>query len=303
MKYIIKSNSPELFQKWVDENDEELQKLHSGDAIWTVLKSKREEWRALQESVLNEQGFICVYCGMRIGKNEGETFSVEHFKAKSSFQHLTLRYTNLFGCCKLSQDGRNEKTEDFPIKDKPELRKLGEIADWFDVEIDNIKRDNPWLKNYDENTDLVFENNRKPDNYKINKLIFRGSIHHCDDTKLGDTEKEIIDPTQEDCEKYFTYEEVKYKSGKLGCGIYNPIDDGIVKDTIDILKLNAPNLCEKRLKAFQTGYEDADLYGNAGFNIEQIEEIIENDIYKKKEGKFDEFCFVRASVIRSFFSF
>lgn len=183
---------------------------------------------------------------------------------------------------------------------------LGEIAEWLDIDIENIKTYTYLPRKYNKNTDLSFENSRKPEAHKITNLTFKANIHHCDDTK-GSEPKSIISPTDADCERYFQYEKVKYKTGRVGCEIYIPNEGGIIKDTIEILNLNATNLCKDRLNAFREGTTTGQQHFDAGYDALTVEEIILNDIYKKKEDnkdgklKFDAFCFVKASIIRSYF--
>ena len=110
MKYINKSIPPQSFIDWYDLNNATFQVIHAtGDEMWTAFKSHGVVKRELFEAILKEQGHICAYCGNRIGQEDWLTFCIEHFlrKGEPSFKHLTLEYTNMLGCCKISQGTRS----------------------------------------------------------------------------------------------------------------------------------------------------------------------------------------------------
>jgi uncharacterized protein (TIGR02646 family) len=98
MKYIQKKREPDTLTKW---------------------KQKREripDWKSFSKSVkdvvyyslLEEQGYICCYCGRPIARKQCH---IEHFKPKSVYKHLTFEYTNLIASCQ----GEDEERPRVPI--------------------------------------------------------------------------------------------------------------------------------------------------------------------------------------------
>ncbi len=65
---------------------------------WTPsydLLSGREK-TDVYNALLQEQGFICCYCGMRITR---ETCHIEHLKPRSTHPYLALEYRNMLASC------------------------------------------------------------------------------------------------------------------------------------------------------------------------------------------------------------
>ncbi|MEH2027890.1 retron system putative HNH endonuclease [Nostoc sp.] len=101
MKYIEKGEEPENFTKWKAlENDD--WKPNWDDNFQTPEKP------VVHDSLLNEQGYICCYCGMRISR---ETSHIEHLKPRSSYPNLSLDYTNLITSCQ----GESEEPPPIPV--------------------------------------------------------------------------------------------------------------------------------------------------------------------------------------------
>lgn len=77
-------------------------KKNDSDASWKKIETKDEALRKanLRESLLKEQGYICCYCGMKIGEIPGDTV-IEHFLPKDNNFHpeKELDYKNLLASC------------------------------------------------------------------------------------------------------------------------------------------------------------------------------------------------------------
>ncbi|MBD2339267.1 TIGR02646 family protein [Calothrix sp. FACHB-156] len=101
MKYIKKNPEPEKFSNWKAlENDD-------WKPNWDDNFQKPEKV-IVHDSLLQEQGYICCYCGMRITR---ETSHIEHLKPRSHYQHLALEYTNLIASCQ----GESEEPPPVPV--------------------------------------------------------------------------------------------------------------------------------------------------------------------------------------------
>jgi hypothetical protein len=303
MKYIHKTNPPEIFKAWCDENKERLlQTCETGDEIWSKLKGDAK--KDLTSQLLDEQGHICAYCGVRIGKGDENTFCVEHFVSKGLNKNQTLEYNNLLGCCKMSQKTGKVQTIEFPVPDHPHLKTLQDIADYLAVTIENLQKNNRPLKKLNAKRDLELENSKKTSEHIIKKIDYEANIHHCDDTKARSSEI-IINPVKEDCERGFTYKEGKNSKREPICEIIpKKITEYEWENTIRILNLNADNLCKERVSAYKAGQNYVDLLLNSiDIDIEAIEAILKNDVYATTDNKLEPFCFVTASIIRdSFFA-
>ena len=308
MKHITKLSPPQSFIDWYNLNNATLQATcEKGDDIWSCLPSQVKE--DLNNRLLKEQGHICAYCGIRIGKEDFLTFCIEHFLRKGDprYKHLTLNYTNLLGCCKISQQTGKEQTIAFPIPEAPHLKILQDIVDYLEITIENLKENNKGFKKMMVSTDLEIVNSQKPAGHEIKALIYKANIHHCDDTKFDD-ESVIINPTENaDCENYFGYDKgLNTKNEPISKVFCKTIaHQQVVENTIDILNLNATNLCLKRVEAYEAGVLFVNLLleqPELVESIEAIETLIQEDIYQINDDKLEPFCFVIASVVRSSFS-
>ena len=303
MKYINKSTPPQSFIDWFNLNNATFQATcTTGEEIWSKLYVAVKD--KLEETILKEQGHICAYCGIRIGKDAFLTFCIEHFlrKGEPSFKHLTLEYNNMLGCCKISQQTGKEQETVFPLPNALSLKFLQEIADALGVTIENLKENNRGFRKFDALTNLEEVNYQKPVGYEIKKLFYKANIHHCDDTKWANIEP-IVNPTTEiDCERYFGYNKSTNRQNIPICEIVskNQVDSRVEK-TIEILNLNATNLCTQRVEAYEAGEKlvDAILLNQPDLiqSAEDVEDIIRSDIYQKTDDKLDPFCFVTASVV------
>ncbi|MDJ0734977.1 MAG: TIGR02646 family protein [Nostocaceae cyanobacterium] len=93
MKHIQKSEEPESFTNWKQQANEDWQ------PYWDILRNP--EKGCLDQSLLQEQGFICCYCNRRIGK---ENSHIEHLKPRTHYPDLALKYTNLLASCQRERE-------------------------------------------------------------------------------------------------------------------------------------------------------------------------------------------------------
>lgn len=56
-----------------------------------------EPKRALRKRLLEDQGYICCYCGCRIGNDENT--KIEHIKCQARYGELSLNYDNMLASC------------------------------------------------------------------------------------------------------------------------------------------------------------------------------------------------------------
>lgn len=56
-----------------------------------------EPKRALRKRLLEDQGYICCYCGSRIGNDENT--KIEHIKCQARYGELSLNYDNMLASC------------------------------------------------------------------------------------------------------------------------------------------------------------------------------------------------------------
>ncbi len=126
MRYIQKGQEPESFTAWKAEANEKWQ------PTWENFSDdrnnpKRRIRTEVHESLLQEQGYLCCYCGMTITKDfhddeiqaliQGTTDTVElkvvpshieHFIPRSVNPALALNYTNLLASCGSSKQQYNK---------------------------------------------------------------------------------------------------------------------------------------------------------------------------------------------------
>ena len=88
MKKITKQNPPQSFVSWRDE----------GDVYWTPRYDDLAgaPKNHLHDSLLQEQGFICCYCGVGINRDNSH---IEHLVPQKMNSALALDYNNLLASC------------------------------------------------------------------------------------------------------------------------------------------------------------------------------------------------------------
>jgi uncharacterized protein (TIGR02646 family) len=93
MKYIKKGEEPKDFTDW--------KALESDDwkPNWDNFQAPQKS--NLHESLLQEQGFICCYCGMEISKQKSH---IEHLKPRKTYPEEALNYKNLLASCQRERE-------------------------------------------------------------------------------------------------------------------------------------------------------------------------------------------------------
>jgi len=96
MKYVKKCEAPHRFVQW----------LAQANNNWTPTYAnlQKPEKRELHCALLNEQGWVCCYCGCRITQDDSH---IEHFRPQKIGHERALDYSNLHASC----NGRRKQEE------------------------------------------------------------------------------------------------------------------------------------------------------------------------------------------------
>lgn len=115
MRHFEKKPSPSQFEKW--------KAVRGSLATYATIPSEIKS--IVRESLLDEQNWLCCYCGLSLTRNN---VHIEHFRPQSKFKHLQLEYSNLHVSCmgKLIHQNNDEEYSDFCGHSK---------KDWFDEEL------------------------------------------------------------------------------------------------------------------------------------------------------------------------
>ncbi|MGF1541821.1 MAG: retron system putative HNH endonuclease [Pleurocapsa sp.] len=100
MKFIKKSQPPQNFIDWKNSANENWQ------PNWNNFQ--KPEKTLVHKSLLEEQGFICCYCGRRITLKDSH---IEHFKPRNKYSDLQIEYSNLIASCQ----GESESPPPIPV--------------------------------------------------------------------------------------------------------------------------------------------------------------------------------------------
>jgi len=87
MKHIAKNREPADFTEW--------KRSQEPEPSWTSFEGTPEK-RAVHQSLVDEQGCICCYCGARV---ERATSHIEHIKPRSLYPSLEFDYQNMLASC------------------------------------------------------------------------------------------------------------------------------------------------------------------------------------------------------------
>lgn len=104
MKYIEKREEPESFTAWKALENENW-KPH-----WDDFRSPQKP--KVHEALIQEQGYLCCYCGLRIGKSNSH---IEHLKPRAHYPELALEYSNLLASCPGEGDDQNQGKSQEPL--------------------------------------------------------------------------------------------------------------------------------------------------------------------------------------------
>jgi uncharacterized protein (TIGR02646 family) len=93
VKYIKKREEPESFTAW--------KKLVNEDWKPSWDNFSKPQKTDVHDSLLQEQGFICCYCGRLISN---KTSHIEHLRPRKTYPQLTLDYTNILASCQRDRE-------------------------------------------------------------------------------------------------------------------------------------------------------------------------------------------------------
>ena len=88
MRYIQKGNEPPSFTIWKQ------QSIDDCPSTWENFRKPQKS--EVLDSLLQEQGFICCYCGQAIDRKHSH---IEHFQPRTHYPSLSVDYFNLLACC------------------------------------------------------------------------------------------------------------------------------------------------------------------------------------------------------------
>lgn len=161
MKYINKSPEPSFFTEWKNKEnvDVELNSSRLPKHLWDMLKNP--EKKELRKNLVEEQNYLCCYCGERIDIDHKTT--LEHLLPKNHYKALMFTYKNLIASCNV-QNQCNNKKSDYLLKVHPR-KKHCEKRFSFDIS-GMIKGMNNKTKNSIETLGL---NNQTPKNRRKEK--------------------------------------------------------------------------------------------------------------------------------------
>ncbi|AFC26611.1 hypothetical protein [Saprospira grandis] len=265
MKWIDKSKpTPADLKEWHD-YQLSLGKLAAdyadsnvkGADIYKYLDHSRERYlgdtegytkEALRKTLVEEQAYLCCYCGKQIELNHKTI--IEHLYPKSKDKSKTFEYANLLASCDGGQHYKpfyTLKAADIKASYEETLNTLEEqlslerdslLALYVEIPVEEHEK---WLKQLCD-----IENLKSGDQLFIARP---SSVQpHCDDKKGGHIIP--LDPTMKTIATYFEY----LPSGKIqAANLADPIKEEAVKKTIDRLGLDAPLLEDGRERAFKEG--------------------------------------------------
>jgi uncharacterized protein (TIGR02646 family) len=123
MRYIKKGWEPSSLTAWKAQKSDNWQPTYSD--------LRGEEKQDVYAALLQEQGYACCYCGMRISQ---DACHIEHLKPQSLFPDLTLDYANLLASC--MGTGSELKPEDKLATGEHSGKHCGrKRGNWYDAEL------------------------------------------------------------------------------------------------------------------------------------------------------------------------
>lgn len=305
--------------KWIDKSkaeDPDLKKWHdyqlslgplardyadsekTGDHIFSYIANHRERFagdtlgyskQALKKMLLEEQGYICCYCGKRIELNHHSV--IEHLYPKSLDKEQTFKYSNLLASC----DGGKSykfyyKLESNDIKSSNQAtlvaleQKLGlSRGDLLALYIEIPARE------HKKHLKALYDIER----LKAGDRLFTSHFFnrkHCDHKK---EDKSLpLGPTRPDIETYFEY----LPTGEIRTSYADDLaKQKKIKDTVEILGLNTAWLKEERKtpinKARQLKRKILHTYGAANYK-KMLAKLIQKHSTADSSGKLAPYCFV-----------
>ncbi len=285
MRFIDKHRYriPKDYEKWLLFHDKVLQEKYvdtsiTGARLWAFMdvNNKIYDKEKLKVQLLEDQGYICCYCGQRI-EHEYHT-RIEHVLPKSKYKKLTYDYNNLLVACRggcrpvihIVQEGES----------------IDDIAKIYNVDVEDLET--IWINNHYKR-DIDLENLKLGDRVIVVPQSKKDE-QHCDVRKGN--EIIAITPLQKKCNEKFTYLE----SGKIIINNEN-------QETVKILGLNKNPKIIKDRKNIVTKivFLRERLLDDAGFDKSLAQGRISKLIQKYNKGvngKLDPYCFVTISKLQ-----
>ncbi len=271
MKYIEKNIEPEEFAKWREREE---------DKTWLTFKNPLKN--IVRDSLIEEQGAICCYCGKRVHKDHNTT--IEHLKPRSKYPDDIFNYGNLLASCV-----GGGKDIIHVVEDKKDS--MGRIADKYGKSEDEIRS---------LNRGIDLDNLRPLQGVVIEKKAEqRPEDLHCDTRK--DNSEIKVGPLTRDCEDFFQY---KSHDGEM-----TSRHSQEATDAIRILGLNS-RLCKDSRKGILAGVADAiesiiNTLSSTGdltkSNLQsRIDKLAEGFNSRNEKGQYKPYCFVCVSYLKNF---
>ncbi|RLC20687.1 MAG: TIGR02646 family protein [Deltaproteobacteria bacterium] len=268
MKYIAKEQEPKEFTDW---------KRQESPEKWRDFQNPVKS--LVRDSLTEEQGCICCYCGTRIQKDHNTV--IEHLKPRRDYPENMFNYDNLLASC------HGSAKDIIHIKNDT----LENIVRLYGVRQEEVRSLNP---------DIDFNHSSSPSRIRISKKADRRPEDlHCD-TRKGRNEIPIT-PLMPDCEDFFQY---RRSDGEM---ISNSSEEA--EETIRILGLNA-KICKTSRKGVLNGvihaieFIHSELLSAKKLTKEnfrfEIEQLIKRYSQKNEQGQFGHYCFVCVSYLRDF---
>ena len=113
----VQTHSVELKAQSLDENSLLNPAIYPGETGRKLWKRVRDikvipHFWDLKRQMMDEQGGICCYCGLKIKFDTDRKATVEHLKPKGIYRELVGEYKNLLLCCSLTQDEKEDINND-----------------------------------------------------------------------------------------------------------------------------------------------------------------------------------------------
>ena len=96
MRHIEKTAEPPSLTQWKHQGDE------NWNPGWGDFDTRPIE-QIVKQLLLQEQGFLCCYCEIRVDQNRGH---IEHIQPRHSHPELALEYGDMLYCCPETPRGR-----------------------------------------------------------------------------------------------------------------------------------------------------------------------------------------------------
>jgi len=289
MIYIEKTTEPKGLTQWKEQEKEYLEEKYKdvhtkASVIFEHLQNEPKSGvsvtyhkRLLKACLLEEQGYICCYCGGRILNNNNT--SIEHLIDKGKNKKLTFDYFNLLASCL-----GGTKTF-YHLLEKGDT--LNSIAKEYGVTEESLIMLNVDLINKEELENESAKTLKVGDQLVVIPKAEKGE-NHCDNRK--GSKSILITPLQVDCEAKFYY---KLQTGEIKS------DDVDAVTTIGVLGLNNNwTLKKRRLNMIDIISRLLQMvYENPAINHEETILGLVDKFKEKNERKYQPYFFVGTKIL------